>query len=111
MGPNSRFFVIPAPILIGINSSRNPEEDLGIASAGGQLLGAAFAFIEEMFPQREEKEQTLQLTETLRKRISECFDKDEEGRLKMTITLPDESVLDNMAKSLAQILGSSGWRP
>ena len=82
-----------------------------IASAGGQLLGAAFAFIGEMFPQREEKEQTLQLTETFRKRLSECLDKDDEGRLKMTITLQDESVLDNLAKSLAQILGSSGWRP
>ena len=82
-----------------------------IASAGSQLLGAAFAFIGEMFPQREEKEQTLQLTETFRKRLSECLDKDDEGRLKMTITLPDESILDNMAKSLAQILGSSGWKP
>lgn len=79
-----------------------------IASAGGQLLGAAFAFIGEMF--REEKDQTLQLTETFKKRLSECLDKDEAGRLKMTITLPDESVLNNMAKSLAQILGS-GWRP
>jgi hypothetical protein len=29
----------------------------------------------------------------------------------MTITLQDESVLNNLAKSLAQILGSSGWRP
>ena len=76
-----------------------------IASAGGQLLGAAFAFIGEMFPQREEKEQTLQLTETFRKRLSECLDKDDEGRLKMTITLQDESVLDNLAKSLAQIIG------
>jgi hypothetical protein len=24
---------------------------------------------------------------------------------------PDESILDNLAKSLAQILGSFGWRP
>ncbi len=82
-----------------------------IASAGGQLLSAAFAFIGEMFPQREEKEQTLQLTETFRKRLSECLDKDDEGHLKMTITIQDESVLNNLAKSLAQILGSSGWRP
>jgi len=35
-----------------------------------------------------------------------ALEKDEAGRLKMTITLPDESILDNMAKSLAQILGS-----
>jgi hypothetical protein len=34
------------------------------------------------------------------------MEKDENGNLKMTITLPDESVLDNLAKSLAQVLGS-----
>ena len=79
-----------------------------IASAGGQLLGAAFAFIGEMFPKEEGAEQTLRLAETFKNRLSECLEKDENGRLKMIITLPDESVLNNMAKSLAQILGS-GW--
>jgi len=44
--------------------------------------------------------------ETFRKRLSEYLDRDEKGHLKMTITLPGESVLDNLAKSLAQILGS-----
>ena len=81
-----------------------------IASAGGQLLGAAFAFIGEMFPKKEEGEQTLQFVENLKSRLCECLEKDENGRLKMTITLPDESVLNNMANSLAQILGS-GWKP
>lgn len=82
-----------------------------IAAAGGQLLGAAFAFIGEMFSQKEAAEQSLQMTEMVKQRLSECLEKDEAGRLKMTITLPDESILDNMAKSLAQILGSSGWKP
>jgi len=79
-----------------------------MASAGGQLLGAAFAFIGEMFPKKEETEETLHMAETLKNRLAECMEKDENGRLKMTITLPDESVLNNMATSLAQILGS-GW--
>jgi SNF2 family DNA or RNA helicase len=82
-----------------------------IAAAGGQLLGAAFAFIGEMFPRKEETEETLHLAESLKNRLADCLEKDENGRLKMTITLPDESILDNMAKSLAQILGSSGWKP
>jgi len=81
-----------------------------VASAGGQLLGAAFAFIGEMFPKKEETEETFHMAETLKSRLSECLEKDENGRLKMTITLPDESVLNNMAKSLAQLLGS-GWKP
>jgi hypothetical protein len=82
-----------------------------VATAGGQLLGAAFAFIGEMFPKKEETEETIQLTENFRSRLSECPEKDDNGRLEMTITLPDESVLNNFAKSLAQILGSSGWKP
>jgi len=81
-----------------------------MANAGGQLLGSAFAFIGEMFSKKEETEQTIQMAETFKSRLSECLEKDDEGRLKMTITLPDESVLNNLAKSLAQILGS-GWRP
>jgi len=81
-----------------------------IATAGGQLLGAAFAFIGEMFPKKEETEETLLLTESLKNRLADCLEKDENGRLKMTVSLPDESVLNNFAKSLAQILGSSGWK-
>ena len=43
----------------------------------------------------------------VKKGLSECLEKGEDGQLRMTIALPDESILDNMAKSLAQILGSS----
>jgi hypothetical protein len=82
-----------------------------VANAGGQLLGAAFAFIGEMFPKKEETKEAIQMAENLKSRLSECLEKDENGRLKMTIALPDESVLDNLTKSLAQILGSSGWKP
>jgi SNF2 family DNA or RNA helicase len=81
-----------------------------MANAGGQLLGAAFAFIGEMFPKKEETKETIQMAENLKSYLSECLEKDDNGRLKMTITLPDESVLNNLAKSLAQILGS-GWKP
>jgi len=78
-----------------------------IARAGGQLLGAAFAFIGEMFPEKGENEKTLQMAETFKDRLSECLEKDKDGSLKMTITLPDESVLDNLAKSLARMVSLS----
>jgi hypothetical protein len=81
-----------------------------VASAGGQLLGAAFAFIGEMLPKKEETQETLQMAESLKTRLSECLEKDEKGQLKMTITLPDESIVNNLARSLAQILGASGLR-
>lgn len=78
-----------------------------IANAGGQLLGAAFAFMGEILPQKEETEQTRQMAETFKNRLSECLEKDEDGNLRMTFTLPDESVLDSLAKSLALVLGSA----
>jgi hypothetical protein len=78
-----------------------------IAAAGGQLLGAAFAFMGEMLSPKEESPETVQMAQMFQKRLSECLEKGEDGRLRMTITLPDESILNNLAKSLAQILGSS----
>ena len=38
-----------------------------IVKAGGQLLGAAFTFIGEMFPEKEETAQTIQLAETFKR--------------------------------------------
>ena len=76
-----------------------------MANAGGQLIGAAFAFIGEMFSQREERPQDIQMQEIFKERLSQCLEKDEKGQMKMTIQLPDEAFLDNMAKSLAQIMG------
>jgi len=105
-------------ILLGVKPDALPDESLKeqvereaqqlvrkekIAKAGGQLLGAAFTFIGEMFPEKEETAQTIQMAETFKARLSECLEKGEDGELKMTITLPDETVLDNLAKSLARM--------
>lgn len=68
-----------------------------IASAGGQLLGAAFAFLGEILPGSGDSEQTSQL--------AECLEKGGDGKMKLTITLPDEAMLDNLARSLARIAG------
>ncbi len=73
-------------------------------TAGGQLLGAAFAFIGEMFSGRNETEETAKLAETFKQRLSEGLEKDEDGKLRMTISFPDESALDNLAESLAQMV-------
>ena len=78
-----------------------------MAEAGGRLLEAAFAFIGEILPPQQETERTLQMTATIKQRLSECLGKDEKGRVHMTISLPDESVINHLAKSLAQILGPS----
>jgi SNF2 family DNA or RNA helicase len=45
------------------------------------------------------------LTETFKAKLSECMERTPDGRLKMTITLPDESFLNTMARSLAGMVG------
>ncbi len=77
-----------------------------IASAGGQLVGAAFAFIGEMLSGRDESEDAAQLAGAFKTKLSDCMEKEEDGSLKMTISIPDEAFLDNMAQSLARMVGA-----
>jgi len=44
------------------------------------------------------------MAEAFKRRLAECLERGEDGRLKMTVTLPDESTLDTLSRSLAQIL-------
>ena len=77
-----------------------------VAAAGGKLVGAAFAFIGEMFSAREESEEMTQLAGAFKAKLSDCMEKADDGTLKMTISLPDEAFLDNMARSLAQMVSA-----
>ena len=77
-----------------------------VAAAGGNLVGAAFAFIGEMFGANDETEEMSQLTGAFKTKLSDCMEKAEDGTLKMTISLPDEAFLDNMARSLAQMVNA-----
>ncbi len=76
-----------------------------VATAGGQLLGAAFSFMGEIFAGRDETEKTREVAQMLKQQLAQCLETDNQGRLKMTITLPDDSALDGLARSLAQIIG------
>lgn len=75
-----------------------------VAEAGGQMLSAAFAFLGEMIPQREPSEAADERAVELRERLEECLERDEQGRPRLTVTLPDESALDGLARSLASLL-------
>jgi superfamily II DNA/RNA helicase len=81
-----------------------------IAAAGGQLVGAAFAFIGEMFPDDDNDggEEAEQMAGVFKAKLSECLERDGDGNLTMTIALPDETFLDNMARSLARMVGAAG---
>jgi len=76
-----------------------------VASAGGQLISSAFAFIGELFPEGEDSEQTSRVAKVFKQKLSENLERGEDGKLNLTISFPDESALDNLAKSLARMAG------
>jgi len=77
-----------------------------VATAGGQLVGAAFAFIGEMFSSADETEKIVSLTEAFRSKLNECMEKNDDGSLSMTIRMPDDTFVQNMARSLAQMVAA-----
>ncbi|HSO20476.1 MAG TPA: DEAD/DEAH box helicase, partial [Desulfosarcina sp.] len=76
-----------------------------VAAAGGQLMAAAFAFIGEVFADRADQAGREPLVDAVKAKLNDCMERSDDGRLTMTITLPDESFLDAMARSLANIVG------
>ncbi len=78
------------------------QERLSIA--GGQMLQAAFSFLGEMLPERPDNPQSTQLADQLKQGLSECLEQDEQGRTRLTVTLPDPGVLDTLANNLARLL-------
>jgi superfamily II DNA or RNA helicase len=79
-----------------------------VAAAGGQLVGAAFAFIGEMFADPSNGDGLEHLAGAFKAKLSDCMQRTDDGRLSMTITLPDEAFLDTMARSLASMVGMAG---
>jgi hypothetical protein len=76
-----------------------------VAEAGGQLLSAAFTFLGEMIPRREPTDGATRMAREFKARLDECLERDDRGRPRLTVTLPDETALANLARSLAALLG------
>jgi SNF2 family DNA or RNA helicase len=75
-----------------------------VAEAGGQLLSAAFAFLGEMIPLRPATEASARAARELKARLEQCLERDEQGRPRLTVTLPNEGALESLAQSLAALL-------
>jgi SNF2 family DNA or RNA helicase len=79
-----------------------------VAEAGGQLVAAAFSFLGEILPQPGNGEEATPAARQLKARLEECLTRDDQGRPHLAITLPDDSSLDALARSLAVLLDRSG---
>jgi SNF2 family DNA or RNA helicase len=74
-----------------------------VAEAGGQLVAAAFAFLGEMIPQPQPTNGAEQKASEFKARLAECLERDEQGRPRLTVTLPNEAALESLARSLAAL--------
>jgi hypothetical protein len=91
---------IPAP-------SQEEEKALRqrhVSEAGGRLLTAAFDFLSELLPQNE-KEASPERVASLNSVLSECLERDEEGRPRLVVTLPDEGALQRFTEALSRAMG------
>jgi hypothetical protein len=79
-----------------------------VASAGGQLLGAAFQFLGELVDQKEVPSPPTDLVERMRAGLETCVEKDGEGKPRVTFTLPDAGALEGLAQTLAKLLALGG---
>jgi superfamily II DNA/RNA helicase len=83
--------------------SEEAERLARVAEAGGKMLAAAFTFLGEMLPPREPADGG-EAAQQFKARLAECLERDEAGRPRLTVTLPDDSSLNVLARSLAALL-------
>lgn len=84
---------------------RLAEKREKVAEAGGELLSAAFGFLGEILPEtslgREAREKT---TRAIRESLRQCLEPGEDGKAKLTVTLPDTGALDRLADAISRLV-------
>lgn len=73
-----------------------------VASAGGELLGAAINLVGQLLDTGTQPD--AELVQQVRSGLDQCVDRDESGRLQLRFSLPDEKVLQGLAETLAKLL-------
>jgi superfamily II DNA/RNA helicase len=78
-----------------------------LAITGGQLLGAAFQFLGELLPAPPDSAASTAaasgLAASLKQSLSDLVEQDEQGRPRLSFTLPDATALDNLTNVLANL--------
>ncbi len=78
-----------------------------IAAAGGELFNAAFTLLSEMIPEVKETEETRKMSEQFKNGLLSCMEQDDQGRPRITITMPDAAAIEKLSKTLSRLFASS----
>eukprot|EP00913_Durusdinium_trenchii_P013400 g12581.t1 len=81
-----------------------------VAAAGGELLGAAFKFLGQLVSDQSTADSDNPLAGRMREQLAACVIPDDQGRQKLTVTLPDQSALDSLAETMARLLAAGNGR-
>jgi len=84
-------------------SERTAEKRERVAAAGGQLLGAAFQFLDQLVA-GEQGTDDGPLTDRIRRQLAKCVEEQADGRQRLTVTLPDRSAIDDLARTMSHLL-------
>ena len=81
------------------------ERQQRVAEAGGQMLSAAFEFLNELLP--EEKSGQSEIASKLKDSLSDCIKPDDQGGFQLTVKFRDKDAIDKLAQSMAGLLALS----
>jgi hypothetical protein len=79
-----------------------------VASAGGELLGAAIKFLGELTSPATAPSEAV--VAQVRQGLNACVENDASGRPRLSFTLPDPAALDGLTQALAKLLTAAGSR-
>jgi hypothetical protein len=99
---------------LDITAQQQAEHDLErfaqrrerVAAAGGEMLGAVFNFLGELVAEDKSPAPAAEIVTSLRDRLGQCVEEDEQGQQRLTVTLPNREALDNLASTLARLLAA-----
>jgi len=75
-----------------------------VEAAGGELLGAALSFLSEILPAPlGDDGARQQLVAKVRASLGECLETDSDGRVRLSVTLPDAQAVDRLADALCRL--------
>jgi len=79
-----------------------------VAAASGEAFTSALGLISAILPDDGENSESQRIAAFLEERLRECVQTDDEGRPRLTLTLPDETALGDLSRSLASLLALGG---
>lgn len=74
-----------------------------VSLAGGRLIGAAFEFLGELLPESEETETSRAMAERLKNGFEGCLERDEQGRVRMSVTFDDTAAIGRLADTVSRL--------